>query len=55
MAREREPGSLDLLSLRLLGERDTYGCEKVTEPARSTEDRERCAGAVNAVLRATPT
>ena len=31
MAREREPGGLDLLILHLLGEREMYGYEMVTE------------------------
>ncbi len=31
MAREREPGSLDLLVLHLLSEREMYGYEIVTE------------------------
>lgn len=38
MAREREPGSLDLLILHLLGERDMYGYEMVTELARRSRD-----------------
>lgn len=38
MAREQEPGGMDLLILHLLAERDMYGYEMVTELAsRSSE------------------
>ena len=38
MAREQEPGGMDLLILHLLAERDMYGYEMVTELAgRSNE------------------
>ena len=37
MAREREPGSLDLLILHLLGEKDMYGYEMVTELAERSQ------------------
>ena len=33
MAREQEPGGMDLLILHLLAERDMYGYEMVTELA----------------------
>ena len=38
MAREQEPGGLDLLILHLLSERDMYGYEMVTELARRSEE-----------------
>ena len=38
MAREREPGSLDLLVLQLLSEREMYGYEIVTELAKRSEE-----------------
>lgn len=37
MAREQSPGSLELLILHLLGERDMYGYEMVTELARRSQ------------------
>ena len=37
MAREREPGGLDLLVLHLLGEREMYGYEIVTELAKRSQ------------------
>lgn len=38
MAREREPGGLDLLILSLLSEREMYGYEIVTELARRSDE-----------------
>jgi PadR family transcriptional regulator PadR len=38
MAREREPGGLDLLILSLLGEREMYGYEIVTELAKRSDE-----------------
>ena len=37
MAREREPGGLDLLVLHLLSEREMYGYEIVTELAKRSQ------------------
>ena len=38
MAREREPGGLDLLILSLLSEREMYGYEIVTELAKRSDE-----------------
>jgi PadR family transcriptional regulator PadR len=38
MAREQEPGGMDMLILHLLAERDMYGYEMVTELARRSSD-----------------
>ena len=38
MAREQEPGGMDMLILHLLAERDMYGYEMVTELAERSSD-----------------